>query len=63
MKLVSNDQPHAAASSTSSNENSSVSTPSRDSAAIRRLMEEVRCKEMTVSSPAAYNREHNRHNR
>ena len=47
---------------------SSVDTPPattlRDSAALRRLMEEVRCEGMNVSSPAmAYDRAHNRHNR
>ena len=36
----------------------------RDSAALRRLMEEVRCEDSNVSSAsAAYNRQHNRHNR
>jgi hypothetical protein len=36
----------------------------RDSTAIRRLMEEVRCED-TISSPAklGYDRAHNRHNR
>jgi hypothetical protein len=43
--------------------NSSISTPPRDSAALRRLMEEVRCEEMITSAAAAYNRQHNRHNR
>jgi len=41
----------------------SVSSVPRDSTAIKRLMEEVRCEEVTVSSAAAYNRQHNRHNR
>jgi len=41
----------------------SVSNPPRDSAALRRLMEEVRCEETTVSASAGYNRQHNRHNR
>ena len=36
----------------------------RDSAALRRLMEEVRCEDLNVpSAAAAYNRQHNRHNR
>jgi hypothetical protein len=43
---------------------SSVSAAPRDSAALRRLMDEVRCEELTVSSAAMhYNRQHNRHNR
>jgi len=63
MKSVSDDQSHNIASSTQPTDNSSISIPPRNSAAIRRLIEEVRGEEMTVSSPAAYNRQHNRHNR
>ncbi|WP_396248588.1 YhhA family cyclophane-containing RiPP [Granulicella mallensis] len=44
--------------------NSSQTALSRDSAALRRLMEEVRCEDSNVSSAStAYNRQHNRHNR
>lgn len=60
MSLVSEDQSRAANSSTS---NASTSNEQRESAAIKRLMEEVRCEDMTTSSPTAYNRQHNRHNR
>jgi len=60
MGFVSEDQSLATNASTS---NASTSNTQRDSAAIKRLMEEVRCEDMTVSSPTAYNRQHNRHNR
>jgi hypothetical protein len=64
MEFVSCDQPLANALPTPSAAASSICTPPRDSAAIRRLMEEVRSEEMNVSSAAAaYNRQHNRHNR
>jgi hypothetical protein len=63
MKTIWDDQSHTIASSKPSTDNPSIDTPVKDSATIRRLMEEVRCEEMTVSSPAAYNRQHNRHNR
>lgn len=54
----------AAVPSTSVASDSSMNASPRDSAAIRRLMDEVRCEELTTSSAAtAYNRQHNRHNR
>jgi hypothetical protein len=60
MGFVSEDQSRATDSSTS---NVSTTDTQRDSAAIKRLMEEVRCEDMATSSPTAYNRQHNRHNR
>jgi hypothetical protein len=63
METVSYDQSPANALPTLSPASSSVSTPPRDSAALRRLMDEVRCEEMITSAAAAYNRQHNRHNR
>jgi hypothetical protein len=63
MEIASYDQPHANALPTPSEASSFTSTPPRDSAALRRLMEEVRCEEMNISAAAAYNRQHNRHNR
>ena len=63
MESVSQDKPRTTASSTVSAPNSSADTFQRDSVAVRRLMEEVRCEETAVPSPAAYNRQHNRHNR
>jgi hypothetical protein len=56
-------QPLAPAPPTPSEANAAVITPLRDSVALRRLMEEVRCEEMTISATAGYNRLHNRHNR
>lgn len=54
----------AAVESTVPASDSSVNTAPKDSAAIRRLLDEVRCEELTQSSAAtAYNRQHNRHNR
>ena len=48
----------------SSSENTPVSDTPRDSAALRRLMEEVRFEETHGSSVAGtYDRAHNRHNR
>jgi len=63
METVSYDQSPANALPTPSAASSSISTPPRDSAALRRLMDEVRCEEMITSAAAAYNRQHNRHNR
>ena len=63
MEAVSCEQSPAKAPATPSVPSSSISTPPRDSVAIRRLMEEVRCEEMMTSAAAAYNRQHNRHNR
>lgn len=47
-----------------SSEDTPLTTRLRDSAALRRLMEEVRCEDTNGSSAAmAYDRAHNRHNR
>jgi len=56
---------HAAnATPASLSENTPVANTPRDSAALRRLMEEVRLEETNGSSVAgAYDRAHNRHNR
>jgi hypothetical protein len=44
--------------------NSPSTVPQGRSAAILRLMEEVRCEDVNVpSASGAYNRQHNRHNR
>ena len=44
--------------------NTSLTTTPRESAALRRLMDEVRCEEVNGSSAStAYDRAHNRHNR
>jgi hypothetical protein len=54
----------AAAHSTIPALDSSMTAVPRNSAAIRRLMDEVRDEELTdVSAAAHYNRQHNRHNR
>jgi hypothetical protein len=43
---------------------SQSASPQLRSAAILRLMEEVRCKDTSIpSTSAGYNRQHNRHNR
>ena len=64
MESVILEHPAAGAASTQVPQNSSQTTLPRDSAALRRLMEEVRCEDLNVSSAAtAYNRQHNRHNR
>jgi len=63
MEFTAYEQPAATAHPTPSAANSPVSTPTRDSAAVRRLLEEVRCEDMTISASAGYNRQHNRHNR
>jgi len=63
MDIVACEQALATVNPVPSAASSSISTPPRDSAALRRLMEEVRCEEMTVSASAGYNRQHNRHNR
>jgi|HubBroStandDraft_5_1064220.scaffolds.fasta_scaffold238707_2 hypothetical protein len=63
METVSCDKSPANALPTLSSASSSINTPPRDSAALRRLMDEVRCEEMITSAAAAYNRQHNRHNR
>jgi hypothetical protein len=64
MEFIAADQLPSTAISTPFQADSSVSAAPRDSAALRRLMEEVRCEELTSSSAAmAYNRQHNRHNR
>ncbi len=49
---------------TSLSGDSQLPNPPRDSAALRRLMEEVRNEDMNGSpAAAAYDRAHNRHNR
>ena len=64
MESVILEHPAAGAASAQMSQNSSQSTLPRDSAALRRLMEEVRCEDSNVSSAStAYNRQHNRHNR
>lgn len=60
MGCVSEDQMKTTNASSSE---ASTNDTQRDSAAIKRLMEEVRCEDTTASSPTAYNRQHNRHNR
>ena len=56
-------EPQTATPKPSSKNNPPTTTPS-DSAALRRLMDEVRFDEGNGSSPAmAYDRAHNRHNR
>jgi hypothetical protein len=60
MGFASEDQSSATNSSTS---NASTSNAQKESAAIKRLMEEVRCEDIRTSSPTGYNRQHNRHNR
>lgn len=63
MESVTFDQPTAIATSTPP-ENVALTNTTRDSVAIRRLMEEVRCEDvgyLTVGQ--SYDRSHNRHNR
>jgi hypothetical protein len=49
---------------TTASPESTVAAAPQNSAAIRRLIEEVRFEELTdVSAAAHYNRQHNRHNR
>jgi hypothetical protein len=63
METVSYDKSPTNALPTLASASSSISAQPQDSAAVRRLMEEVRCEEMITSAAAAYNRQHNRHNR
>jgi hypothetical protein len=64
VESVSSEQPTANATPAQSSGHPPVNKTPRDSAALRRLMEEVRCEDTDVSSAAAaYNRQHNRHNR
>jgi hypothetical protein len=63
MDFVSSDQPLSTTLAGPSTNDASTNTLTRDSAAIKRLMEEVRCEDMSISTPTAYNRSHNRHNR
>ena len=64
MESVTFDQPTASKKPDQSSVDTPLTTTVRDSAAVRRLMEEVRCEEKNGSSPPmAYDRAHNRHNR
>ena len=64
MESVNLEHPAAGTASTEVPQYSSQAVLPRDSAALRRLMEEVRYEDLNVSSAAAaYNRQHNRHNR
>jgi len=64
MESVTSDQPVANSAPDESTGDCTLASTRRDSAALRRLMEEVRCDDVKVSSAAtAYNRQHNRHNR
>jgi hypothetical protein len=64
MESVPSEQPVAPATSKPLSDNSPLPGRLRDSAAIRRLLEEVRYEEINGSSAAAaYDRAHNRHNR
>jgi hypothetical protein len=57
-------QPAATATPASSSENLSIAGTVHDSAALRRLMDEVRFEATSGSSTATtYDRAHNRHNR
>jgi hypothetical protein len=58
------DQPEPSPTPVSLSENSPVNSTPRDSAALRRLMEEVRFEDANGSSVGgSYDRAHNRHNR
>ena len=64
MESIISEQPTASAAQTPLSGNSPVTTPPRDSAALRRLMDEVRNEDMNRSSVGTtYDRAHNRHNR
>jgi hypothetical protein len=63
MESVTLDQPVASASLASLPEDRIVNGTPRDSAAVRRLMEEVRLDEANGLPAGAYDRAHNRHNR
>lgn len=56
--------PLSSATSPQLSANTSLPTSPRDSAALRRLMDEVRCEDTNGASVAtSYDRAHNRHNR
>ena len=64
MESVTFEQPTASAEPAQSPVDTPPTTTLRDSAALRRLMEEVRCEDMSGSSGSmAYDRAHTRHNR
>ena len=62
MEFPSQEQHDAVVPAESSTTSSPVTTPERDSAAIKRLIEEVRYEEVNAMG-RHYNRQHNRHNR
>mgnify|MGYP000131119634 CR=1 FL=1 len=64
MEFIHTEQPTVSATAPTVTENASLPCPPRDSAAVRRLMDEVR-NEHANAWPAAtaYDRVHNRHNR
>ena len=64
MESITSEQPTASTKPTELSVNTPLTATLRDSAAVRRLMEEVRSED-TNGSPAAmaYDRAHNRHNR
>jgi hypothetical protein len=64
MESITIEQPVGSATPASLSENTPVNSTLRDSAALRRLMDEVRFEDMNGSSVAGtYDRAHNRHNR
>ena len=64
MVSITLDPPEPSATPASSSENAPANSTLRDSAALRRLMEEVRLEDANGSSVGgAYDRAHNRHNR
>jgi hypothetical protein len=64
MVSITLDPPKASATPASLSENTPVNSTPRDSAALRRLMEEVRFEDANGPSVGgAYDRAHNRHNR
>ena len=64
MESITSEQPTSSTKPTELSVNTPLTATLRDSAAVRRLMDEVRCEEMNGSSAStAYDRAHNRHNR
>jgi hypothetical protein len=64
MDSVTPEQPTVNTKPTQLSVDTPLTTTLRDSVALRRLMEEVRCGDTNTSSAAtAYDRAHNRHNR
>jgi hypothetical protein len=64
MESTTPEQPEASTKLASLSEDTRSTSAPRDSAALRRLMDEVRCEETYGSSVAgSYDRAHNRHNR